>query len=520
MQNKENGRFYTPTQLALWISQRVLKKTQATEIVRILEPSCGDGVFLRSLAQNERANHFRINAVETDSNALHKAQESFPSAFFYNEDFLLWKAPTEYDIVLGNPPYINKKNLTSTQTAICKQVHIEAGLANREISNIWTSFVIKSSSLLSTHGILSFVIPTELLQVKYAQEIRNFLLNNFSRIEIISFRKLAFKALEQDTVILLAYKEANEKGFFFTEVDSIEELNSDSVQFTKHEAAENTKWTSFVLNANDLAFVNNLVAKCHPVSKYCKSVAGIVTAANNYFIVSEEVANTYSLGKYVKPIIQKGTFVNGSTRITPESFDQLRATGKPCYLLDLNGLDADKFNKGLNDYLSLGHSEKIPARYKCLKRKRWFDIPSIWKSEGFFFKRGHAYPKIIDNQADVFVTDAAYRIRMNEGLAIEGLIMSFYNSLTLLCSELFGRYYGGGVLELTPKEFRSLPLPYVAPKNNYGQFLSRFEKKDCIESFLHKNDLQILQPIDGMSNNDILRVHELYTRVKRRRLRG
>ncbi len=213
-------------------------------------------------------------------------------------------------------------------------------------------------------------------------------------------------------------------------------------------------------------------------------------------------------------------FVNGSARVSPESHDQLRAAGKPCYLLDLNGIARSKFNKGLTDYLLIGHSKNIPNRYKCLKRKRWFDIPSIWKSEGFFFKRGHAYPKIIDNQADVFVTDAAYRIKMNKGYSMEGLIMSFYNSLTLLCSELFGRYYGGGVLELTPKEFRSLPLPYVHPSSNYEQFLSGFEGKDCIEELLQKNDRQILQSTSEISNDDMLRIHNLYIRVKQRRLRG
>lgn len=39
------------------------------------------------------------------------------------------------------------------------------------------------------------------------------------------------------------------------------------------------------------------------------------------------------------------------------------------------------------------------------------------------------------------------------------LAFSFINSLTFLSSEMVGRSYGGGVLELTPKEIRSIKIP-------------------------------------------------------------
>ena len=36
----------------------------------------------------------------------------------------------------------------------------------------------------------------------------------------------------------------------------------------------------------------------------------------------------------------------------------------------------------------------------------------------------------------------------------------FYNSLTLAQCEFVGRYYAGGVSELTPNEFRTISVPY------------------------------------------------------------
>ena len=65
------------------------------------------------------------------------------------------------------------------------------------------------------------------------------------------------------------------------------------------------------------------------------------------------------------------------------------------------------------------------------------------------------------NHAKVLATDSAYLVTPKEGIDINSLVLSFYNSLTLVFSELNGRFYGGDVLELTPNEFKELPLPYL-----------------------------------------------------------
>jgi len=131
------------------------------------------------------------------------------------------------------------------------------------------------------------------------------------------------------------------------------------------------------------------------------------------------------------------------------------------------------------------------------------------------------YPKLLVNKANVHVTDSAYRIRMKEGLEIEDLAISFYNSLTLLCSELDGRYYGGGVLEITPNEFKGLPIPqYKSKKGEYKKFIRTFKNKTSIESFLLENDRKILSSIPGVTDVDINNISKLYQKVKIRRLRG
>ena len=521
MNDKASGSFYTPSTLALWMSQKCLSSLKANKKLKILEPSCGDGVFLESIKELSSRSKHQIDAVEFNERAFKATYDKKIHSNLYHDNFLNWDIKTKYDLIIGNPPYISRKRLGAEQSRLCKKIHINAGLENKEPSNIWTSFVVKCTENLSKTGILSFVLPMDLLQVNYATEIQDYLIKNFNRIEVLSFKKLAFDSIEQDTIVLTAYKDKSLKsGLYFCEVNNIKELNSSTIRYSKHNTTAG-KWSSYILNDEDIQFIRNISNKLPKVSDLCTSVAGIVTAANNYFIVTQEVVDRYSLKEYVKPIIQKGIHVNGSVEVNQSDYEHIRSSNKPCYIIDLNGIPESKFSKDLKRYLNEGIERDIHNRYKCKLRNRWYDIPSIWRSEGFFFKRGHNYPKLISNNANVYVTDSAYRIRMNEGIKIEDLTSSFYNSLTLLCAELAGRYYGGGVLELTPNEFKSLPIPLTSIDSKaYQEFVKDFKNKSSIESILTKNDRRALLGVENIQEKDILRINQIYKKVKQRRLRG
>ena len=154
-------------------------------------------------------------------------------------------------------------------------------------------------------------------------------------------------------------------------------------------------------------------------------------------------------------------------------------------------------------------------------RDHWYVIPNILPaSDGFFFRRVHHYPKLLKNTASILVTDTAYRVEMHEGFSIESLIYSFYNSLSLAFAELSGRYYGGGVLELTPSEFKSIPVPYQnIDAETFEDYRTIFEKKSCIEDVLNLYDSQILNTSLGLSTEEIEKVQIILKRLVAKRFR-
>lgn len=519
---KNTGSYYTPSYLADFITKRVLTFLEHRTKLLILEPSVGDGAFIEEL---EKVKNMPINIIALDISAdeLEKASNKWnkKKSEFIHADFLEYLSTKKFTAIIGNPPYVNKNRLTKKQIELSKEIHLNENLSEASVKNIWTTFLVKSNTLLANDGVLAFVLPAELLQVKFAEEIREYLKNEFERIEIFTFSDLMFDGIGQDTIVLFAYKKSEKKGEFFTNIKSKEDLEMNNFTLINNDILVDSKikWTHHFLTSDELGFLDRLKQRLKLANDYTISKPGIVTAANKFFILDLENAEKYELLNYTKPIIQKGLFVNGSVVFNEQDFSDIEKLKHPTRLLQLN--DNDKISKSLGDYLSIGEKLEIPDRYKCKIRNNWYVVPNISsKPDAFFFKRCHHYPKLLKNCSDAFVTDSAYKVEMRENYDLNSFIYSFYNTLTLTFSEIEGRYYGGGVLELTPSEFKKLPIPYIEIDNKqFENFTVQFESKENIEQILSHNDFNILNSTLGLNTVELDRLGTIRKKLIAKRMR-
>lgn len=508
---------------------------QGCKNLSVLEPSVGDGSFIQAFNKTnfpKSVEHFSFQAVEKFKSELKKAQKKAyihrkknVRFSFIKNDFLKFQATInrKFSLIAGNPPYIKKSLLNKAQINICKEINTEAGLSQKSVKNIWTYFLIRNCQLLKDDGVLAFVLPAELLQVNFSVELRQFLISNFQRTEIFTFDDLLFECRGQDTVLLVAYKMHKNPGQYFTHISNVKQLEKKNFVLIENKILETTdiKWTHHSLTSDDLTFIHNIGARLNNINRYCESKPGIVTASNKFFIVDECTEKKYHLTDFVKPIIQKGFFVNGSIVFDEKEYKQLVAQGKPAKVLCISNSEVANLPQSIINYLEIGAQEKFSTQYKCSLRKNWFVIPNISSEpEGFFFRRIHHYPKFLKNEANVLVTDSAYKIQMRDGYYIDDLIYSFYNSLSLSFAELQGRYYGGGVLELTPSEFKKLPVPYLnITEKKFNTFRKLFENKTNIEQVLNNYDEQILNSSLGLSKEEIERIQVIRNRLISKRFR-
>jgi adenine-specific DNA-methyltransferase len=527
---KTTGSYYTPDFLANFILKRIENYIKKFDKLSILEPSVGNGSFLNALININftiHKNNISFKAIDINRkelNILKKIEIKNIYSEFIHKDFLRFSKDDNnlYDLIIGNPPYIKKANLSKNQIKFCRYIHNSVNLSEQTFKNIWSAFLIKSVRLLNEDGILAFILPSELLQVKYSEKIREFLKKEFKKIEIFTFSELLFECKGQNTIIFIGYKKSIDKGIFCAHISNISEMKNNSIVLEKKDIIQKLgiKWIHHTLSSDELLLLNNIKNSLKDINNYCNSKPGIVTAANNFFIINTEIERRYNLEKYTRPIIQKGSLINNAVVLEQVVYNELSSLGKPIKIICFSEDDLNFLNDKICEYLSIGETLNIPNRYKCKLRRHWSIIPNISvPPEGFFFKRSHYYPKLLKNNANVLVTDSAYKIEMLEKYNINSFIYSFYNSLTLSFAELEGRYYGGGVLELTPSEFKKLPLPY---RNITGYDFDNFSKKfklgDDMKNILVNNDFEILSKI-GLQREHILKVQNIRDKLINKRLK-
>lgn len=285
---------------------------------------------------------------------------------FTKIDFLKYQNSVrrKFQLIAGNPPYIKQQLLNKTQQAWCREIHDSAELSKNSVKNIWTAFLVRCSQMLSSEGILAFVLPAELLQVKFSAELRNFLSKNFVRTEVFTFDDLLFECKGQDTVLLFGFKQHNNPGQFYAHISNTEQLLTNDFVLAQNNALNetNTKWSHHLLSSDELIFLHNLGGRLKTINHYCDSKPGIVTAANSFFIVDEQTEQDYDLSNYTHPIIQRGSFVNGSVAFDKRDFRKLVSSGAPTKMLVFNDADAKSLNRKIKDYLSIGEEQELHLR--------------------------------------------------------------------------------------------------------------------------------------------------------------
>ena len=477
---KLRGGYYTPLELAQYLVKWGIRE----DTKRILEPSCGDGNFILAVLQrlsNVSGLSPSITAIELMPDELNKAKDRVKQ-FGQNGAQIDWvrqdffeaynhlQKNGGFNLIVGNPPFIRFQYFDDDSRNLAFSHLRYAGYKPTKLANAWAAFVQLSIELLQEGGRLAMVLPAELLQVKYAHELRDRLATQFEHIVIVGFKRLVFPEIQQEVVLLLAEGKRESAGLtsdiHTIELQNEEELSSlnglnDTVAHVpaKHSRA-GMKWTSLFLNEAAFAALDEAenAAGLTPLGHLAEVDVGIVTGRNSFFILTEAQKNDFQATPFTVPIIGRTTALK-TTCFNKNDFCEYKKQ-YPAFLLNLNGIGYGDFPQEIKDYLKSGEAENIHRGYKCRIRKRWYDVPSIHTPDAFLFRQIHRYPLMVVNEAKATSTDTIHRVRVKEGVDIRLLATIFFNSLTLAWAEVCGRSYGGGVLELEPREAEELPIFY------------------------------------------------------------
>jgi adenine-specific DNA methylase len=523
-EEKLRGGFYTPEPIASFILKWAFNGNKEMDV---LEPSCGDGVFLEGI-KKERFKYKTLTAIEIDREEARKSRRlSLDRLKVINEDFHKFSIETQkkFDLIIGNPPYIRYQFFNNEQKQRAGEIFNKAKLKYSKLTNAWVSFIVGSSLLLKDHGKIGFVVPAEILQVSYAQTLREFLSRFYNKISIISFKKLVFPDIQQEVVLLLCEKN-NAQTHFIDHIEvqdagALDRLNVDALKSPRKKIDfKSNKWTFYFLDQKEIDFLESIQreALVPKFGQYGKVEVGITTGSNSFFTVPLSTIHKYNLGKFAKPLVGRSVQVP-SVVFTKNDWNHNRKNEARTHLLtfprisDLNG------DKGVREYLKLGETQQIHKGYKCGIRDEWQMVPSLRISEALFIRRNNLYPKLIINKAGAYTTDTMHRVSIKPSVNIKSFTASYYNSLSLAFSEICGRSHGGGVLELMPNEVEEIFLPYNAKNSSLlDQVDEMIRRKIKITEILKVTDKEILKLNYGFSCSDIQLMQNIWQKLLNRRI--
>jgi len=485
---KLRGGYYTPKPITDFVCKWAITKPNQ----KVLEPSCGDGNFIESAIRRFKelgvSNNKLLGLIkgielieeEAEKSKLRAAKYGLNSTTILNSDFFnfIQNANGEvlFDVVIGNPPFIRYQNFPEEHREVAFKMMEEMDLHPNKLTNIWVPFLIISASRLNRFGKLAMVIPAELFQVKYAAETRVFLSKYFSRITIVTFKKLVFKDIQQEIVLLLCEKDVKtNKGIRVLELNNLSELASieiDKIHKAEVKSLEHSteKWTKYFLEEPEIKLLRRI--KSENKIKLCSDImdvdVGIVTGLNEFFMLSRESVAKWKLTSHTTKVVSKSNQMKGII-YTDLDFENKSKENCPVHLFLPANQDFATLPKVCREYIVHGEKLGFNSGYKCRIRKRWYITPSLWTPDAFVLRQVGDYPKLIINKTNASSTDTIHRVRFKTNIQPEIIALSYLNSLTFAFSEILGRSYGGGVLTFEPSEIEEIPLPLL--NNNTIDFL-------------------------------------------------
>ena len=411
---KLRGAYYTPPAIASFILHWGINGSTDSDV---LEPSCGDGVFLEQMEREHMLFH-HATAVEYEAAEADKARAiGLHDSEVINADFHRFCLDTEqrFDLVVGNPPFIRYQYYDEDQQELAGEIFKRAGLKRSKLTNAWVTFVVGCSLLLKEQGKMGFVIPSELLQVTYAKQLRKYLSKFFNKINIISFENLVFEEIQQEIVLLLCERTGSGEHL----IEHIEVKDAEALQGldphrlklpTKQIDFHTDKWTYYFLDKDEIDFLSKVRVDNMPkIGTYANVEVGITTGANGYFTVPQGVVDMFQLHEYARPMVGRSVQVN-SLCFTKTDWQHNLANGAKANLLVFKPGAKENGNDGTKSYLENGEQQGINKGYKTSIRDDWYVIPSIKLSDALFLRRNNLYPKFVLNEAQAYTTETMHRV--------------------------------------------------------------------------------------------------------------
>ncbi|MEN3062220.1 MAG: N-6 DNA methylase [Candidatus Methanosuratincola petrocarbonis] len=460
--------------------------------------------------QNPKAKVDKINVAVKDFFDLKPRQETlmgFRSMDTEGKQVLI-KIPGAFDAIVANPPYIRQELLGDAEKRkifqlvqeeykdqlFVGQAKNKKGVVLDRQSDIYIYFYIHSIRFLKQGGMLGYISSNKWLEVGYGEPFQEFLLRNVKILYIIEFDRAVFPDAEVNTAVVILQKEKDEKkreenlarfvrvkkridnGELLKLLESEEDIEDERIRVTvvKQGRLKPGKWNVY-LRAPPVFKKLMKHPKMKPLGEVAEVLFGLKTGYNDFFILSKEKAEEWGIEpEFLVPCVSSPKKVRGLV-IKPEDVDEyFFMCDKP--KKDLKGTNALKYieyGERMEVDVTRGSkkgTKKLPELETVKGRTLWYALPYFNIPDLLLPKLADKRVLCIFNKGKALGSDLFYFMNLNQKSYLYPILALINSSVGALFGELYGRSYGGGVLDLKVYETKRIPILI----NSDGYDLSKF----------------------------------------------
>ena len=529
--DKLRGGFYSPAQLVRICLDRVAALSDAGQTLRIIEPSAGDGAFVRGLIEHSLAGRVdEITAVEIDAEEAAKCRAALDLAPFRGTviagSILNGVRPLlgEYNVAIGNPPFVRFQFVSEEDRIGALDVARDNGLTLAGVSNLWIPVLLTALTRLRLGGIFAFIVPAECFTGISARSIRTWLIQNVDSLQADLFPPGSFPGVLQEVVVLSGRLNPPPVSRHVAPLRVVEHVGAVPLAWT-HDVDESAMtWTGYLLTPSQLTALREVIALpgFRPMSEVARLCVSTVTGANEYFSVNDHIRKCYDLSTWSLPLLPRARHASGLI-FSEKDHHGLAKLDCPRWLLSFaENLPSPEHNPSAYGYLHEGELLELYKRYKCRIRDPWYRVPVVQPGTLMLSKRSHKYPRLILNDAGVVTTDTIYQGKMVKPFAGReaDLVAGFHNTATLLTAEIEGRSFGGGVLELVPSEIGRVSVPILPGLGQSLQHLDQISRTAGPDSdeLVERTDAVLVTAMPELTEDLLIRLRGARTALLQRRM--
>lgn len=138
-----------------------------------------------------------------------------------------------FDIVIGNPPYVRRTSLNSSDKEIFESKFVSA----QKQYDLYLLFIELGLKMLNNSGKLIFINPNKFFSSDYGKGLRNYLLNNHSLLKVVDLSsvKVFENALTYPCILLLDKRRMPNHNILYSELSSLDFSICKFVEFKQND---------------------------------------------------------------------------------------------------------------------------------------------------------------------------------------------------------------------------------------------------------------------------------------------